>query len=55
MHQRHLQMMALTGTIGVGLFLNSGKAIAHGGPAGALLAYGLVGTIAYCMRECVES
>jgi amino acid transporter len=39
-------MIALAGTLGTGLFLGSGKAIAHGGPAGALLAYMLVGSVA---------
>jgi amino acid permease len=36
LHQRHIQMIALAGTIGTGLFLGSGKAIARGGPLGAL-------------------
>ncbi|ORY25322.1 amino acid permease/ SLC12A domain-containing protein [Naematelia encephala] len=49
MEQRHMQMIALAGTLGTGLFLGSGKAIVHGGPAGALLAYIHVGTIAYAM------
>ncbi|KAF7325629.1 Amino acid permease/ SLC12A domain-containing protein [Mycena kentingensis (nom. inval.)] len=49
MKQRHIQMIALAGTLGTGLFLGSGKAIAHAGPAGALLAYIHVGTITYCM------
>ncbi|KAJ6586419.1 amino acid permease/ SLC12A domain-containing protein [Mycena vulgaris] len=49
MKQRHIQMIALAGTLGTGLFLGSGKAIAHAGPAGALLAYMHVGTICYCM------
>ncbi|RSH90207.1 hypothetical protein EHS25_001541 [Saitozyma podzolica] len=49
MEQRHMQMIALAGTLGTGLFLGSGKAIAHGGPAGALIAYAHVGTIVYCM------
>lgn len=34
--QRHIQMIALAGTIGTGLFLGSGKALARGGPLGAL-------------------
>jgi amino acid transporter len=51
MEQRHMQMIALAGTLGTGLFLGSGKAIAHGGPAGALIAYAHVGTIVYCMCE----
>ncbi|KAJ7161845.1 amino acid permease/ SLC12A domain-containing protein [Mycena crocata] len=49
MKERHIQMIALAGTLGTGLFLGSGKAIAHAGPAGALLAYIHVGTICYCM------
>ncbi|KAJ7452778.1 amino acid permease-domain-containing protein [Mycena galericulata] len=49
MKQRHIQMIALAGTLGTGLFLGSGKVIAHAGPAGALLAFIHVGTITYCM------
>jgi amino acid permease len=43
LHQRHIQMIALAGTIGTGLFLGSGKAIARSGPLGAFLGYSLVG------------
>ncbi|KAM0137293.1 hypothetical protein ACHAP3_004099 [Botrytis cinerea] len=43
--QRHIQMIALAGTIGTGLFLGSGKAIARAGPLGALLGYTLVGVL----------
>jgi amino acid transporter len=35
------------GTIGTGLFIGSGGAIAKSGPAGALIAYMFVGTIVY--------
>ncbi|KAK6996015.1 amino acid permease/ SLC12A domain-containing protein [Favolaschia claudopus] len=49
MKQRHIQMIALAGTLGTGLFLGSGKAIAIAGPAGALLAFIHVGTVSYCM------
>ncbi|KAJ1300846.1 hypothetical protein OPQ81_002486 [Rhizoctonia solani] len=45
--QRHVQMIAIAGTIGTGLFLGSGKALARAGPAGALLVYIHVGTITY--------
>ncbi|QRV73908.1 amino acid permease [Ceratobasidium sp. AG-Ba] len=45
--QRHVQMIAIAGTIGTGLFLGSGKALARAGPAGALLAYIHVGSVAY--------
>ncbi|KXN90682.1 putative proline-specific permease put4 [Leucoagaricus sp. SymC.cos] len=45
--QRHIQMIAIAGTIGTGLFLGSGGALATAGPLGALIAYILVGTVAY--------
>ncbi|KAM6496675.1 general amino acid permease 1 [Amanita muscaria] len=45
--QRHVQMIAIAGTIGTGLFLGSGGALAKAGPLGALIAYVLVGTVAY--------
>ncbi|KAK7207416.1 amino acid permease/ SLC12A domain-containing protein [Myxozyma melibiosi] len=51
MHQRHVQMIALAGTLGTGLFLSSGKAIIHAGPAGALIAYILVGTVVWSMIQ----
>lgn len=43
---RHLQMLALAGAIGTGLFLGSGRAVANAGPVGALLGYTLTGIIA---------
>ena len=45
LHQRHIQMIALAGTVGTGLFLSSGKAIAYSGPLGAFLAYSVVGLL----------
>ncbi|KAE8141799.1 proline-specific permease [Aspergillus pseudotamarii] len=43
LYQRHLQMIALAGTIGTGLFLSSGQALVTAGPLGAFLAYSIVG------------
>ncbi|KAH8878596.1 amino acid permease [Thozetella sp. PMI_491] len=43
LHQRHIQMIALAGTIGTGLFLGSGAALAKAGPLGALMGYTFVG------------
>ncbi|KAF9100750.1 hypothetical protein BGX27_000263 [Mortierella sp. AM989] len=40
---RHMIMIAISGTIGTGLFLTSGSTIATAGPGGALLAYALIG------------
>jgi len=44
---RHLQMIAIGGTIGTGLFISSGTALATSGPAGALIAYAFIGTLVY--------
>ncbi|KAG6104767.1 hypothetical protein E4U14_005489 [Claviceps sp. LM454 group G7] len=45
LNQRHIQMIALAGTIGTGLFLATGRALANGGPLGILLGYAIVGVI----------
>ncbi|CAI7594918.1 unnamed protein product [Penicillium bialowiezense] len=47
--QRHIQMIALAGTIGTGLFLATGKALARGGPLSMLIAYCLVGVLICCV------
>ena len=45
---RHLQMIAIGGSIGTGLFVGSGKALAVGGPASLLIAFSLIGIMLYC-------
>ncbi|KAJ4297142.1 histidine permease [Collariella sp. IMI 366227] len=45
---RHLQMIAIGGSIGTGLFVASGKALNTGGPASVLIAYLFVGCMLYC-------
>ncbi|KAF6795918.1 arginine permease [Colletotrichum sojae] len=47
LHSRHLQFIAIGGTIGTGLFLGSGKAIATSGPVGCLIAFIFIGSIVY--------
>ncbi|PHH78451.1 hypothetical protein CDD82_3040 [Ophiocordyceps australis] len=42
---QQVQMIAIGGTIGTGLFLGTGKSLATGGPASVLLCYMLVGAI----------
>ena len=44
---RHLNMIALGGSIGTGIFLAMGDTIHQAGPGGALIAYGLVGIMVY--------
>lgn len=45
---RHLQMIAIGGAIGTGLFIGSGGVLANGGPASVLIAYSLIGAMIYC-------
>ncbi|KAI0017405.1 amino acid permease-domain-containing protein [Xylariomycetidae sp. FL0641] len=45
---RHLQMIAIGGSIGTGLFVASGRALESGGPASVLLAYMFIGAMLYC-------
>ena len=45
---RHLKMIAIGGSIGTGLFIGSGKALANGGPASLLIAFFLIGVMLYC-------
>ncbi|KAF1951734.1 hypothetical protein CC80DRAFT_495888 [Byssothecium circinans] len=44
---RQVQMIAIGGTIGTGLFLGTGKALATGGPGALLLCYAIVGSIVF--------
>ncbi|KAJ5082127.1 General amino-acid permease GAP2 [Penicillium argentinense] len=45
---RHLQMIAIGGSIGTGLFVGSGSVLATGGPASVIIAYCLIGVMLYC-------
>jgi AAT family amino acid transporter len=44
---RQVQMIAIGGTIGTGLFLGTGKSLATGGPASMLIGYMIVGFIVF--------
>ena len=44
---RHLSMIALGGSIGTGLFVASGSAIATAGPGGAIAAYIGIGLMVF--------
>ncbi|BGP15258.1 hypothetical protein JCM10213_001609 [Rhodosporidiobolus nylandii] len=45
MKPRHLQMIAVGGSIGTGLFIGSGQALRNGGPLGILLAWLIIGVM----------
>jgi amino acid transporter len=44
---RHVQMIALGGAVGTGLFVGSGQALAIGGPLSLLLDYGFISVLDY--------
>lgn len=44
---RHMNMIALGGAIGTGLFVAGGEVVSTAGPGGALVAYGLIGLMVY--------
>ncbi|KAK3901363.1 amino acid permease/ SLC12A domain-containing protein [Staphylotrichum tortipilum] len=50
---RHLNFIAIGGTIGTGFFLGTGTALVRGGPAGCLLAFALVGTALWAVMACL--
>jgi amino acid transporter len=45
---RHLQMIAIGGSIGTGLFVGSGGSLSTGGPASLLIGFGLIGSMLFC-------
>lgn len=51
MNGRHLQMIAIGGAIGTGLFVASGGTISQAGPGGALVAYVLVGLMVFLLMQ----
>ncbi|KAI1845749.1 hypothetical protein JX265_000072 [Neoarthrinium moseri] len=51
--QRHIQMIALAGAIGTGLFLGSGKSIQRAGPVGTLIGYSVIGLLVICVMLCL--
>jgi len=44
---RQVQMIAIAGTIGTGLFLGTGRSLSRGGPASMLICYALTGAVIF--------
>lgn len=44
---RQINMIAIAGTIGSGLFLGTGKSLAQGGPLSLFICYSLIGAVVY--------
>ena len=45
---RHLQMIAIGGSIGCGLFIASGAALKEGGPGAVVLDFAIIGLMIFC-------
>lgn len=52
---RHIQFIALGGTIGTGLFVGIGKALYQSGPLSILLGYSIMGFFIYAMMQSLVS
>ncbi|KAH8699030.1 putative amino acid permease [Talaromyces proteolyticus] len=48
-----VSMIGFCGGIGTGLFVGTGAAYAKAGPAGLLLAYGIVGIVLWCVMQSI--
>ncbi|KEF53996.1 uncharacterized protein A1O9_09791 [Exophiala aquamarina CBS 119918] len=48
---RHMQMIAIGGAIGAGLFIGSGSAFQTGGPASVLLGFMIIGELSFASTE----
>ncbi|KAN0103177.1 amino acid permease [Hyaloscypha variabilis] len=48
---RHLQMIAIGGSIGTGLFVTSGAALSTGGPASLVIAFIIIGILMFCTMQ----
>ncbi|ORY13948.1 high-affinity amino acid transporter [Clohesyomyces aquaticus] len=51
LHGRHMQMIAIGGAIGAGLFVGAGKALSNGGPASLLLCFMIIGVMMMLMMQ----
>ncbi|KAH8674004.1 amino-acid permease [Xylariales sp. PMI_506] len=51
LRSRHMQMIAIGGAIGAGLFIGSGSALQAGGPASLVIGYIIVGLMLLCTMQ----
>ena len=52
---RHVNLIAIGGAIGTGLFVGTGASISTAGPGGAVLSYGIIGVAIFFMMGVAES
>ncbi|KAK5120876.1 hypothetical protein LTR85_005943 [Meristemomyces frigidus] len=49
---KEVQLFAIGGAVGSGIFLGMGQYLPHGGPAGLFLGFGVWSLVAFCINEC---
>lgn len=54
LHSRHLQFLAVGATVGTGVFLGTGSALATAGPASLLIAFIFVGSVLYSVMTALS-
>lgn len=47
LNDRHIQMIAIAGCVGLGLFISMGSAMASSGPGGLVISYSVIGLLLY--------
>lgn len=55
MKSRHLNMIAIGGSIGAGLFVGSGGALRTGGPAALLICFSIIGIVSEALLSIQKS
>lgn len=48
-----LQMISISGSVGMGIFVTSGQILQLAGSFGALLVYAFTGLVVYCVMACL--
>ena len=46
-------MLVIGGVIGPGYFVGMGNGLSNGGPAGLLLAFGIIGALLWAVMQCL--
>jgi amino acid transporter len=53
LNERHVNMIAFSSVVGIGLFLQAGKIISYVGPGLAVVAYILTGSVMWSALACL--
>ena len=54
LRRRHIMMISIGGTIGMGLLLSSSKALRLGGSTGLIVSYAMMGLVVAAVMSCIS-